>query len=371
MKTVYNFYKNVLFVFIAVFLLSCENLFIDPDPGSNHRASFEYLWNKANEQYSYFELKKIDWDSVYTEYSAKVDDNMYQEEFFNLMFDMLVTLEDGHVNLYSPFNVSRYPELAIPDSNYSTRIVRTTYLGEYYNVTGPLQHDFIHTLNDDGVKVIDTVQVNGDDRNIKGIGYVRYSSFSSMISSYDIDYVVSRYGKSTLGLIIDVRSNGGGSPLNIFKMCERFLPENAGEVPLYYSRNKTGPGKDDFDEWLPANISPEGLYYPGRIVVLTDRSCYSATSYFATAMKAVQKLREVKIIGVPTGGGLGAPRGGQLPNGWYYRMSVTQTRSVDGDLDFELGVPPDIYITQDPIDTQKNIDTILEKAIDEIKNGQW
>lgn len=371
MKTIFTYLRYILFVFTPIVLFSCENLFLEPNPGNNHKASFEYLWNKTNEQYSYFDLKNINWDSVYHKYSLLVKDDMPDEVFFNLMFEMLETLEDGHVNLYSPFNVSRYPELAIPDSNYSTRIVRTTYLGEHYNVTGPLQHDFIHKINDNGVKVIDTLHVNGDPDNLKGIGYVRYSSFSSMISNYDIDYVISRYGASTVGLIIDVRSNGGGSPLNIFQMCERFIPADAGEVTLYYSRNKVGPGKEDFDEWIPANISPEGLYYPGKLIILTDRSCYSATSYFATAIKAVQKLRDVKIIGVPTGGGLGAPRGGQLPNGWYYRMSVTQTRSVDGDLDFELGVPPDIYSTQQPSDTQKNIDSVLERAIDEIKNGTW
>ncbi|KXX70139.1 S41 family peptidase [Flammeovirga sp. SJP92] len=366
-----QFKTAVLSVFVAVFLFGCENLFIEKDPGSNHRESFEYLWKKVDEQYSYFELKKINWDSVYQEYSLLVEDDMRQEEFFSLMFDMLKILEDGHVNLYSPFSVSRYPELAVPDSNYSTRIVRSTYLSEQYLITGPLQHDFIHRIDDNGQKVIDTLHVNGNPNDPRGIGYVRYSSFVSLISNYDIDYVISRYGASTAGLIIDVRSNGGGSPLNIFQLCERFIPADAGETILYYSRNKVGPGKDDFDEWIPANISPSGLYYPGRIVILTDRSCYSATSYFATAMKAVQKLRDVKIIGVPTGGGLGAPRGGQLPNGWYYRMSVTQTRSVDGDLDFELGVPPDIYVTQKPSDYQKNIDTILEVAIDEIKNGQW
>ncbi|WP_052444112.1 S41 family peptidase [Flammeovirga sp. OC4] len=370
MKT--NQFKTVvLSVFVAVFLFSCENLFIEKDPGSNHRASFEYLWNKVNEQYSYLELKNIDWDSVYTVYNSKVEDDMPQELFFSLMFDMLKTLEDGHVNLYSPFSVSRYPELAVPDSNYSTRIVRASYLSEQYFVTGPLQHDFIHRIDDNGQKVIDTLHVNGNPNDIRGIGYVRYSSFASLISNYDIDYVISRYGRSTAGLIIDVRSNGGGSPLNIFQLCERFIPADAGETTLYYSRNKVGPGEDDFDDWVSATISPSGLYYPEKIIVLTDRSCYSATSYFATAMKAVQKLRDVKIIGVPTGGGLGAPRGGQLPNGWYYRMSVTQTRSVDGDLDFELGVPPDIYQTQNPADTQKNIDTILEMAIEEIKHGQW
>ncbi|AZQ62993.1 hypothetical protein EI427_12300 [Flammeovirga pectinis] len=369
MKNIKKLVCKAISIALLLTLFSCEKMFIEADPTSSNTETFEYLWQKVHDQYSYLELKNIDWDSVYSVYRVQVTNDMPQEVFFRSMFNMLETLEDGHVNLYSAFNVSRYPELAVPDSNYSTRIIRTTYLSDYYTITGPLQHDFIHAIDPaDGEKKPIVKIENGVP---KGIAYVRYSSFSSMISSYDIDYVISRYGKTTYGMVIDVRSNGGGSPLNIFKMCQRFIPSDSGEVTLYYSRNKTGPGADDFDDWIPANISPSGLYYPGKIVILTDRGCYSATSYFATAMKSVQKLRDVKIIGVPTGGGLGAPRGGQLPNGWYYRMSVTQTRSVDGDLDFELGVPPDILVTQQPIDTEMDKDTQLESAITEIFNGSW
>ncbi|MBB3698568.1 hypothetical protein KMW28_15570 [Flammeovirga yaeyamensis] len=358
----------VTVILASLLFSSCENLFIEKDPSSGNRQTFEYLWQKTKEQYSYFELKNIDWDSVYSVYDGVITDNMSQEEFFIMMFDMMATLKDGHVNLYSPFNVSRYPELAVPDSNYNVRIVRDTYLSSYYAQTGPLTNDLIHELDSTGNKVPLVRAVNGQN---KGILYVRYSSFSSMISNYDIDYVITRYRNVTEGMIFDVRSNGGGSPLNIFQICERFIPSDAGNVTLYYSRNKSGTGPNDFDEWLPADISPSGYHYPGKIVVLTDRGCYSATSYFATALQAVKKLHPVKIIGVPTGGGLGAPRGGQLPNGWYYRMSVTQTRSVDGNTEYELGVPPDIYVTQQPSDTQENKDTLIERAIDEIFNGSW
>ncbi|OHX68153.1 hypothetical protein NH26_18280 [Flammeovirga pacifica] len=351
-----------------VVLSSCENLFIEKDPTSNNRETFRYLWQKTNDQYSYFELKNIDWDSVYNVYNGIITDNMPQEEFFGHMFDMMATLKDGHVNLYSPFNVSRYPELAVPDSNYDVRIIRAHYLSDYYAQTGPLTNDLIHTYDDTGAKVPLVKEVNGEN---KGILYVRYSSFSSMISNYDIDYIITRYRNVTEGMIFDVRSNGGGSPLNIFQICKRFIPPSSGTITLYHSRNKVGPGPNDFDEWIPAEISPKGYHYPGKIVILTDRGCYSATSYFATAIQAVKKLHPVKIIGVPTGGGLGAPRGGQLPNGWYYRMSVTQTRSVDGDTGFELGVPPDIVVTQQPVDTQKNKDTLIERAIFEIFEGTW
>jgi hypothetical protein len=65
-----------------------------------------------------------------------------------------------------------------------------------------------------------------------------------------------------------------------------------------------------------------------------------------------------------TGGGLGLPNGGQLPNGWTYRFSVTQTLDLQLNNSFEEGVPPDIYQLFDWNNLMK--DEILERAIFEL-----
>ncbi|PLX18844.1 MAG: peptidase S41, partial [Salinivirgaceae bacterium] len=98
-------------------------------------------------------------------------------------------------------------------------------------------------------------------------------------------------------------------------------------------------------------------------VILTNRNCYSATSFFAAAAKA---LPNVTQIGDTTGGGAGAPHGGQMPNGWYYRFSVTRSAypSSEGLIDFEVGVAPDIAVNMDPIEEDQGIDSILETAIE-------
>ncbi len=79
-------------------------------------------------------------------------------------------------------------------------------------------------------------------------------------------------------------------------------------------------------------------------------------------------LDNFTLIGDTTGGGLGAPNGGQLPNGWTYRFSVSQTIASDGG-NYENGVPPDIQIDLDPNEALNGIDTILERAITFIKSG--
>jgi C-terminal processing protease CtpA/Prc len=51
-----------------------------------------------------------------------------------------------------------------------------------------------------------------------------------------------------------------------------------------------------------------------------------------------------------------------LPNGWQYRLSVTQTVNLDG-RHIENGVPVDIPINLSPIDVRRDRDTLIEAAL--------
>ena len=66
-----------------------------------------------------------------------------------------------------------------------------------------------------------------------------------------------------------------------------------------------------------------------------------------------------------TGGGLGIPNGGQLPNGWTYRLSISRTLSPEGE-NYENGVPPDIYVNLDREAVNRGVDNLIEAAIREI-----
>jgi C-terminal processing protease CtpA/Prc len=60
------------------------------------------------------------------------------------------------------------------------------------------------------------------------------------------------------------------------------------------------------------------------------------------------------------------PNGGQLPNGWIYRFSISQLLDLDGKSFAEDGVPADIEAAFDWTDL--TTDEIIEKAILEILN---
>ena len=62
------------------------------------------------------------------------------------------------------------------------------------------------------------------------------------------------------------------------------------------------------------------------------------------------------------------PNGGQLPNGWTYRFSVTKTLSPEGK-NFENGIPPDITVWLQDSTLNKGHDDIIERGILYVKNG--
>ena len=339
--------KYIILLIVSITLFSCEKVLMEKDPASNPTEVFNYLWKQMDEKYSYFDYKKVNWDSIKTVYSSQINDNLTDDELFAILFKMMCEVRDNHTNLISPFNISRYTDkYPIPRYNFDWRTIKNKYIGNDYLITGALYNNWILNTN-------------------KKIGYIYYSSFADAVDDYSLDYVMNRFSNAD-GLIIDVRNNGGGSPTNIFKILSRIVPDRR---LVYKSRMKIGKAHNSFGESLYVYAEPDGNYqFTKKIIVLTNKNSYSATSFFATATKAYDNII---IIGDSTGGGLGAPTGGELPNGWTYRFSASQTSAKSNsswnhtDI-YEDGVPPDIYVTISDSDFDNEIDSILERAIDEI-----
>lgn len=332
--------KRVIYITIIAFLYtSCDKAIFKKNQASTDPIeNFEYLWTQCNQKYSFFDVKQIDWDAVKLKYASKVYKGMSNDSLFNVMGAMLNELRDDHTNLISYFNVSAYKgHLNAPD-NFDWRIVVDNYITNNYYKSGPFAHNFI----DGGA-----------------IGYIRFPEFTGTVDNKNLDFVLSKY-KDTKGLIVDLRENGGGAAPDVFNILSRFVET---KTLVYYSRIKNGPGHNDFSEPEPAFVEPyNGVRYNKKTVFLVDRGTYSAGSFTSLATKAIDNI---VLIGDTTGGGLGLPNGGQLPNGWTYRFSITQALTLDKKPDFENGVPPDILATFDWSNLKK--DKILDRAILELQ----
>ena len=332
--------KFVLFVLGGFMFTSCEKILFKEDLASdNPRDNFEYLWKECRDKYAFMQYKKVDWQAVYNKYSPRVTDNISKDSLFNTMALMLNELRDGHVNLVSPFNTSVYLISQLGPENISKRLIEDNYLSRPFFITGPFVHSFIDSGR---------------------VGYIQFGAFTGTVTDDQLDYMLEKY-QNTRGLILDLRNNGGGAAPDIYKIMGRFV-EN--KTKIFTTKDKSGPGPNDFSDGLESFLEPHnGRRYTKKLAVLCNRGTYSAGSYTSLATKA---LDHVILIGDTTGGGLGMPNGGQLPNGWTYRFSVTQTLDLQGN-NYEDGVPPDIRVVLDPADVAKGKDTVIEKAVEELK----
>lgn len=331
--------SRLLVVLLAVWTMSCEEIIAPRAPEASPRAVFEHLWNDVNNRYSFFDEKQIDWEAVRQQYSLLIQENMAPDALFDVLGDMLGELEDGHVNLLSTFNRSRnwswfegFPLF------YDQQLIDDVYLGTTFRIIGPLQAQTVDNML-----------------------YVNYRSFERTLTTQHMDEIV-RLMQFHEGLIIDVRSNGGGNLQNALNIASRLIEE---EVTYARQRFKTGPGREDFTPWADMRIIPHsGDKYLGKVAVLTNRRSYSSTTFFAQMMRT---LPQARLFGDQTGGGGGIPVFAELPNGWTYRFSGSQTVDLE-QAQLEFGVQVD-QLLENPMSVVEGKDRVIEEAIEWLKSS--
>ena len=307
------------------------------EAGGNVHENFDLLWKTINDNYCYLEYKNINWDSIGNEYRSQLHADMKDREFFTVCSNMLNELKDGHVWIYSDFNTSSYGDWYLDyPQNFNPTIVDRYYLGS------------------------EAVWVTGlRSKKIRDVGYLRCPSFMSLFSFSEIDEAVSQLGDIE-GLIIDIRDNTGGSLVHAQMLASAFCKT---KTKYGYIRFKEDQG-DNYSDWFPQYLEPKSkTVYDGKIVVLTNRMCYSAANDFANAMRS---LNNVTIIGDKTGGGGGMPISSELYNGWQLGYSINPLFDKEKN-HTESGIEPDIYLDMDKDDEYNNIDNIIEYSIDYLK----
>lgn len=331
--------KTIKYFFTVIILFSLTACHSVKEFENDPKGNFDALWTIIDEHYCFFEQKGIDWDEVYKEYSRQISPEMSQRELFNVCAAMLDELKDGHVNLTASFDVSRYNKWwSDYPQNYDERLVEEHYFNFGLHQASGMKYGVLQ----------------------ENIGYIRYASFSSPLGEGNLDAALN-YLATCQGLIIDVRDNGGGDITNVDKFVARFITERH---LMGYLIHKKGPAHNDFSDPYPYYIdpAPTGRIMWGKpVVVLTNRSTFSAANNFVSVMKS---LPQVIIAGDKTGGGSGMPFTSEIPIGWGIRFSACSVLDSNGNIT-EYGIDPTegCKIDLDKDLAAAGIDTMLEKAI--------
>jgi hypothetical protein len=322
----------------AALALGCGAL-VGPDAASDNTAIFESVWQEVDRHYALFAIKPISWDSLHDVYAPQAAQASGAPALAQTIGALLAELRDVHVDLFTPGAQYRYTGYDARPVFFDPALVLAQYVTDR-RLAPRLRLHYGHLAPD--------------------VGYVWIPSFSGSAGPADyggdIDAALAAL-PGVSALVVDVRSNGGGSSNNDQEVASRF----ADQTRTYgFVQWRNGPRHDDLTPPIALTLSPRGPHFPGPVVVLVNRRSFSATEDFVVAMS---ELPTVTIVGDSTGGAVGNPIIRELPNGWTYRFPqwrmVTATR-----LDFEeRGFAPEVFVRGSSAELAAGRDAMLDSAL--------
>jgi hypothetical protein len=295
-----------------------------------NRKAIEQLRKAIDQNYSYRELRKIDWDKLFAENTAKLEKAETAKAFARQAGQMLAVAKDLH--LYLKVGESGFPS--------ATRSIPG-------NIDLRLLPKIVPQWKDHGGMI-------ATGRFDDGISYVLINSWSGSSDALDAAYEAVGAADGGKGIIIDVRANSGGDETLAQKFAGCFVTEKK-----VYSQNtnlRDGQWSGPFDRVIVPNKSRPA--YRGKVAVLIGPACMSSNESFILMMKAAGAT----LVGEKTWGSSGNPKPHELGNGVTVLLPSWKDMLPDGSVLEGVGISPDVEIKSDA-EQFRNPDPVLEAAV--------
>lgn len=195
--------------------------------------------------------------------------------------------------------------------------------------------------------VYDTKENNG-----RKAGYIHISTFSTSVHEQFKNALKKLEQQNIQGLIIDLRSNGGGYLTSATDIAQIFIEKNK----VLYSLE----GKDSIQ--TTKDQSDEKRDY--KIVVLVDQGTASASEILAAALK--DSYPKTVIVGTKTYGKGKVQQVKNLTDGTMVKYTTARWLRPNGACIDNIGIVPDHVVDLIKNENDEIEDTQLEKAIEVI-----
>lgn len=328
------------------------------------RYVFDVFWRYFQENYAFFDVRKVDWAAVYAEYFPKIGPETGEGVLVKVLGEIIKLFKDAHIKLKTPEKVYHsaplHPIWVQWQKEFGLEKQDEIYRAGFSKLLPLLQ-----------AKLLPGSRIAANKKLLWGrirpnIGYLHVAMMDGFAgddcSSEEnlaalnaaLDQVMDDFS-SLDGAIVDVRFNPGGEDNIALSIASRFT-----------DRRRLAFSKKAVDG---ASFTKEQFYYlnPGKtsftkpVVLLTSRSSVSAAEVLAMCM---MPLPNVTRIGEPTQGVFSDVFFRQLPNGWQIKVPDEVYSAADGIVYEGLSIPPQIYV---PVfgegDFYQGLDLVLDTAV--------
>jgi carboxyl-terminal processing protease len=331
--------RRLTLTLVLLFSAGCADAFLGPAIAKDNGAVFDEVWREFDLHYSFFGVKRINWDSLGAHYRPLAVNASTDAEFAGVLGRMLDELHDVHVALTPGLAKETMRQLARSDTA-STYFAQGVVFDRY--VTSSRYTSARHLRYGMATPTV---------------GYILIASFTGGDWSKEMDEALD--GLSTArSIVVDVRNNTGGTYVLAAALAGRFADRTR---TFGYVRRRNGPSHDDFTDFVAEIVAPTGArQFRGPVIVLSNRRNVSTSENFILAMKA---LPSVTVVGDTTAGASGAPIVRELSNGWTYQLSEWIEYTPERTIFEGIGLPPHVVVRAKATDVGKNLDAVLERAL--------
>ena len=298
--------------------------------------AFTQLKNAIDEDYSYRDLRHVNWDERFKELSSELKAGRI--DFYKAAISMLAPAQDIHIWLMLPSDVEMFPFQRRAPWN-----VVTAYLPRQIHRWQKRNNLVSSGVFEDGIRYVfikSWTEENGSD----------------LEPAFE---VISDATEINRPLIIDVRANGGGSEDLAQQFAGCFV-----DHPVIYAKNinrQHGKWFGPFDRELQPNKARP--HFKGRVAVLMGQGTVSSSESFVMMMK---QCPTCILVGDHTAGCSGNPKPMQLGNGVIVFLPSWKDLRLDGTGIEGEGFAPDVQVKTNDESFEKN-DPVVEAALEVLR----